>query len=148
MISNTTPRTAAHGKAHQKPRFGVFVSAAVAALLLAGCSGAGLQTHSQILSQQAERYIAANPQLAERTKQDIRLARLHKGMSKNDVVAAWGRPIIVRGSETKGTEYWYFGCDWPHTCSYPDEDTDFPLIDEVYESQAQFKDGKLVYWRS
>ena len=121
----------------------------VSAFVLAGCSGAGLKTHAQILSEKAESYIAAHPELDTRTKQDIRLARLHKGMSKRDVVAAWGRPVAVRKYSRGGSEYWYFGCDWPHTCSYPDDDDDlFPQLDEVYQSQAEFKDGKLVYWRS
>jgi hypothetical protein len=122
---------------------------AVSALLLAGCSGAGFKTHAQILSERAESYIAAHPELDEKTKQDIRLARLHKGMSKHEVIAAWGRPVAVRKYSRAGSEYWYFGCDWPHICSYPDEDNHFfPQIDEVYESQAEFEDGKLVYWRS
>ena len=120
----------------------------VSALLLAGCSGAGFRTDAQILAEKAENYIAAHPELSDKTKTDIRLARLHEGMSKREVVAAWGRPVIVRKYSRNGSEYWYFGCDWPHTCSYPDEDTNYPLIDEIYESQAEFKAGKLVYWRS
>ena len=35
---------------------------AVSALLLAGCSGAGLQSQAQILSNNADAYIAANPE--------------------------------------------------------------------------------------
>ena len=121
---------------------------AVSALLLAGCSGSGLKTHAQILSEKAESYIAAHPDLDDRTKQDIRLARLHEGMSKREVIAAWGRPVKVRKYSRAGSEYWYFGCDWPHICSYPDAEDGYPLIDEIYESQAEFKDGKLVFWRS
>ena len=120
---------------------------AMAGLVLNGCSGAGLKTHAQILSEKAESYIAAHPDLDDRTKQDIRLARLHKGMSKREVIAAWGRPVTVRKYSRAGSEYWYFGCDWPHNCSYPDEEDRYPLIDEIYESQAEFKGGKLVYWR-
>lgn len=135
------------GKTSRKLRLVALAAPAVLALLLAGCSGTGFRTHAQILSEKAEIYIAAHPELSDKTKQDIRLFRLHKGMSKPEVIAAWGRPVIVRKYSRDGLETWYFGCDWPHTCSYPDEDTDFPLIDEVYESQAVFEDGRLVSWR-
>ena len=73
---------------------------------------------------------------------------MREGMSKRDVVAAWGRPVIVRNYSQGGPEYWYFGCDWPHTCNHSDSEDGYPLLDEVYQSQAEFKDGKLVYWRS
>lgn len=120
---------------------------AISTLLLASCSGVGLKTSAQIQIENAESFIAANPGLSEQLKQNIRLARLNKGMSKREVIAAWGRPAIVRKYSRKGSEYWYFGCDWPHSCSYSDENSDFQLIDEIYESQAVFRGGKLIYWR-
>jgi len=121
---------------------------AVSTLLLVGCSGAGLQMQAQILSNDANNYVAANPELSSAVKNDIRQHRLREGMSKREVVVAWGRPVLVRNFSRGGLEYWYFGCDWPHTCNYTDQEDGHPLVDEVYQSQAEFKDGKLVYWRS
>ena len=135
-------------KLFRAPSLQTVAAMAVSALLLAGCSGAGFKTHAQILSAKAESYIAAHPELDDKTKTDIRLARLNKGMSRRDVIAAWGRPVAVRKYSRAGSEYWYFGCDWPHNCSYPDEEDGYPLIDEIYQSQAEFKGGKLIFWRS
>jgi hypothetical protein len=120
----------------------------VSALLIAGCTGPGFNTDPQILSQNANDYVATHSGLSDAVKADIRLHRLSKGMSKHDVIAAWGKPVIVRKFGPDKPEFWYFGCDWPHTCTYPDHDDGYALIDEIYESQAKFEAGKLVYWRS
>lgn len=120
----------------------------VAGFMVAGCSSLGLKTHAEVLSENAESYIAAHPELSDATKKEIRLHRLQKGMSKEEVMAAWGRPAAIRKHDHDKTEYWYFGCDWPHQCNVPDDDQFFPMIDETYESQAKFVGGKLVHWRS
>ena len=78
---------------------------AVSALLLAGCSGVGLKTQAHVLSENANTYVAANPDLSSSVKNDIQHHRLRKGMSKRDVAAAWGRLVMVRNYSQGGSEY-------------------------------------------
>jgi len=72
---------------------------------------------------------------------------LRKGMTKEQIIAAWGKPAYVKRYSSR-TEEWFFGCGWPHSCETPDEDTNFPLVDEIFNSWAIFTDGKLSEWTS
>ncbi len=118
------------------------------AIILSACVEGGLRTDYRLAHDRANAFLAANPDLAPTTANTIRALDLHEGMSMPQVVAAWGRPALVERYRGGAVQYWYFGCDWPHSCSYPDEEDGYPLIEEVYQSQAEFKEGKLVSWRS
>ena len=72
---------------------------------------------------------------------------LRKGMTKEQIIAAWGKPAYVQRYSSR-TEQWFFGCGWPHSCETPDEDNNFPLLDEIFNSRAIFTDGKLSEWTS
>lgn len=64
-------------------------------------------------------------------------------MTMEQVTAAWGEPVIVQRFDNK-TEYWLFGCVWPHHCG--DGSRDEPP-EAVYETRAFFRDGSLVDWK-
>jgi hypothetical protein len=116
----------------------------VSVVLLAGC--AGMKTDYQVMRERAGRYVAAHPGLAPGTAEAIRSNRIRAGMTMEQVIAAWGRPVLVRrfGADS---QLWYFGCGWPHACAGSDEDTGAQLAEEIFESRAQFDIGRVVEWR-
>ena len=119
----------------------------VSFLLLAGC--AGLKTDSQVMRERASSYVAAHPELAPRTADTIRSNEIHQGMTMEQVVAAWGRPVVVQRFRGDTVQYWFFECHWPHFCTNPDEDSRsglFPEPDEIFQSRALFQNGRLVEW--
>jgi hypothetical protein len=120
----------------------------LAATVLAACSGTGFKTDYQVAQERAAAFIAANPTLSADKKAAIRRATLVSGMAKREVIASWGRPVIVQKYRGGSQEYWLFGCHWPHICAGYDEDTDFPLPSEIYQSHAIFENGKLIKWQS
>lgn len=117
----------------------------VSVLLVAGC--AGLKTDYQVMRERADRYVVAHPDLAPKTADAIRSNRIRAGMTMEQVIAAWGRPVLVRRFGAGDSQLWYFGCGWPHSCAGPDEDTGAQLPEEIFQSRAQFDIGRVVEWR-
>lgn len=112
-------------------------------VLLIATALTGCKTDSQLLNDGALAYVAANPALDRKTAAAIAANRLHEGMNKEQVIAAWGEPVIVQRFDNN-REYWFFGCVWPHHCNsisigQPTE--------EQYESRAYFKGDKLIDWQ-
>lgn len=110
---------------------------------VAGC--AGLRTDYQIARERAQAYVASHPELDPETARAISENKLRKGMTKEQAVAAWGRPAVVRrfGSQ----EQWFFGCHWPHHCEPPERrSVTWPLIppERIYLSDAIFENGRVV----
>ena len=121
-----------------------FVLAIGALVLVAGC--AGLKTDFQVAKERARTYVAAHPDLDDKTKDAILRNTIRVGMTKEQVLAAWGRPIEV--NKFKREEEWKFGCEYPHTCTHIDSRRASRLFDRVrYESQAIFEDGRVTSFR-
>lgn len=112
-----------------------------------GCSGE-LKTDYQLVREYAARYVAAHPELEADTRAAILEADLRKGMTMDQVAAAWGPPVVVQRFRGGAVQYWFFGCHWPHLCTNPDDDSLFPEPDEIFQSRALFEDGRLVQWQS
>jgi len=120
---------------------------AIVGVLVASCSGESLKTDHTLAQERVQSYLAANSSLDPAIARAIGRMELHKGMTKEQIITAWGRPAYVQRYSSR-TEQWFFGCGWPHSCETPDEDTDFPLLDEIFNSRAIFSDGKLSEWTS
>jgi len=73
-----------------------------------------------------EEVIAQHPEWDEKTVQLVRGGYLAKGMDKEQVRAAWGRPCLTCTGTTKG--------DWGESWEYP---TQVVFFD---------KDGKVTHW--
>lgn len=110
-------------------------------LLLAGCAG-DLRTDYQVDKERASSYVSSHPELDTETAAAIRANDLRKGMTMEQVVASWGGPAVVQRFRGGSVQYWFFGCNWRHICSTPDEM--FPPPDAIYSSRALFEDGRLV----
>ncbi|MBT5048495.1 MAG: hypothetical protein HOM58_08320 [Rhodospirillaceae bacterium] len=103
----------------------------------------GCKTDYQILNEQARAYVAVHKDLDRNTASAIAANRIRNGMSKNQVVAAWGHPVLVQRFDN-GLEYWFFGCVWPHQC----ESLSIGMSpEEQYLSRALFRDGRVIDWR-
>ena len=110
---------------------------AAAALLLAGC--ANVQTDRTVSAQRANDYVLAHPELPPQTAESIRRLEARPGMTQDQVIAAWGPPVAVKSFRDGAQQQWFFGCDWPHHCSDPDEM--FPMPEEIFSSQVIFENG-------
>jgi hypothetical protein len=110
-------------------------------LLLAGCVG-GLKTDRHEAQERIAAYLGAHPELDAATREAIGAMELRKGMTMEEVIAAWGRPAVVHRFQGGAVQYWYFPCVWPHTCI--DADEWFPPPDAIFMSRALFEDGRLV----
>lgn len=114
----------------------------VIALLLVTALG-GCQTDYQVLNDQARSYVAAHNELDRKIAAAITANRLQKGMNKEQVIAAWGDPVVVQQFDNS-VEYWFFDCVWPHQC----ESLSFGMSsEEQYLSRALFRDGKIIEWQ-
>jgi outer membrane protein assembly factor BamE (lipoprotein component of BamABCDE complex) len=69
----------------------------------------GCQTDRQQAIESAKAYVAANPSLDREAAANISANRLEKGMTRDQVIAAWGKPIIVQHFNNN-SEFWLFGC--------------------------------------
>ena len=119
------------------------------ACLVAGC--AGLKTDYEIAKERAQTYVAAHPKLATNTADAIGSNSIHEGMSMEQVIAAWGRPVVVQKFRDGSLQYWFFGCDWPHYCQDLDLGIARSLLaspDDIYYSRALFQNGVVVDWQS
>lgn len=111
---------------------------------LAACGG--IKTDVQGAKERARTYVASHPNLDDKTKDAILRNMIRVGMTKEQVLAAWGRPIEV--NKFKREEEWKFGCEYPHTCTPIDSNSRSRLFDRVrYESQAIFEKGRVTSFR-
>ena len=126
---------------------GRLVRPALAVAALALVAACGIKSDVQTAKERARSYVAAHPKLDDKTKDAILRNRIRVGMTKEQVLAAWGRPIEV--NKFKREEEWKFGCDWPHTCTQVESSrTRSRLFDRVrYESQAIFQNGRVTSFR-
>ena len=122
------------------------LSVSLAGGLLAACAGADLRTDYQVSRDRAAAFLAANPGLDAKKQRAIRQATLVAGMTRREVIASWGYPVIVRKFRDGAQEYWLFGCHYPHMCTDSDEDTLFPMPEDIFNSHALFENGRLVQW--
>ncbi len=119
---------------------------AAAFLALAGCTG-DLRTDYEIAVDRTRSYVAAHPELPAGIAADITRFRARTGMTMEQVIAAWGRPAVVKKFRGGAQQQWFFGCGWPHHCSDADDDL-FPTADEIFSSQVIFENGVAVDVRS
>jgi hypothetical protein len=108
--------------------------------LIAGC--AGVKTDRDAAMERAQAYLAAHPNLAPTAAEAIRSNSVRKGMTMEQVVAAWGPPADEVEFRDGEVQFVYFGCDWPHVC-----DTRHTSPEKLYQSRAQFENGVVVDWR-
>lgn len=133
-----------HPIARAARRLGSAITLASAATAFAG----PLKTDVQIAKERARAYVAAHPRLPRKTSEAILRSDIHVGMSKQQVVAAWGRPIEILEFKRGRQEEWTFGCDYPHTCSVEDSRHGSPLFDRIrHESVAIIEHGKVTSFR-
>ncbi len=122
-------------------RWSIVAPAALAMLTACG----EVKTDYGIGKEKARAYVAAHPALAPKTADTIASNRIFKGMTMEQVTAAWGEPVEVQRFRAGAVQYWYFGCGWPHYCSGPD----FGMAaEEQYQSRALFRDGKVIDWQN
>lgn len=119
-------------------RMSYSVTALLIATALAGC-----KSDYQALNDQSRRYVAAHAELDRKTAALIAANRIQIGMTREQVIAAWGKPVVVQRFD-RSVEYWYFGCVWPHQC----ESLSIGMSQEdQYLSRALFRDGKVIDWQ-
>lgn len=122
------------------PRLLLTLFAALALLVpLAGCDD--VKTHHDIMKEKARDYVAAHPGLDPQTAEAITANSVIKGMTMEQVKAAWGEPVKTETYKGGKEHYWYFGCDWPHHCISLEAGMG---PEEQYQSRALFRDDKLV----
>ena len=112
------------------------------ACLLAGC--AGLKTDYDIGRERAEAYVANHPELSSNTAEAIRSNSIHNGMTKEQVIAAWGPPVVIQNFRGGEVQNIHFGCDWPHHCESGNTDGWDSFRSQ---SRALFENGVVVDWR-
>lgn len=117
-----------------------------AAATLSACDG---KFDYQVLEERGVAYVDARPELDAETRASILGHTLRAGMSKSDVVAAWGRPVRIYKFSDGQLEEWIFGCDYPHICHGVDGGRRRPRIfrEVQYQPRAYFEDGMLTDWR-
>lgn len=119
-----------------------------AAVFLAAACGGPLKTDYEIAKERARAYVAQHPELDDKTKNTILRNEVHSGMTKEQVIAAWGRPIEV--NKFAREEEWRFGCVYPHYCTEIDGPRRGLLIgrglfDRIrYESWVIFEEGRVT----
>ena len=118
---------------------------AIAALaLLAGCS-LPIQTDYDIAHERVAAYIAQHPKLDPETRDAMRRFELRSGMTMEQVIATWGRPVEVQRYRGGKQQYWLFGCEYPHFCSSADDAYSMP--EDIYQSRVLFDNGRVVSWQ-
>jgi hypothetical protein len=102
----------------------------------------GCKTDHSIMNDRARAYVETHSGLNPETAKAIASNQIHRGMSKEQVIAAWGEPVVTQRFDNN-VEYWYFDCVWPHQCESPS----FGMSpEEQYLSRALFRDGRLIDW--
>ena len=125
---------------------GLYAVVAVFAMLTA-CAGS-ITTDVQIAKERARSYVASNPSLDEKTKATILRNDIRVGMTKEQVLASWGRPEQILRFRQGRQEQWIFGCDYPHFCTRNDNRFDSNIVNRTrYETRAIFEDGVVASFR-
>lgn len=120
---------------------------AIVALCAALSACSGLKTDYRIAKERARAYVAKNADLDPKTRQAILRSEVHVGMTKDQVVAAWGRPIRIVRFRKGRQEEWTFGCDYPHSCIPIDRGHRRGLFDRVRHEAVVMEDGVVTYVR-
>ena len=72
-----------------------------------------------------ETYVTTHPNLSEQYKQDILTGRVRLGMSKEEVIASWGKPptIYISVNDNIRSEKWiYYWKYWEEKYLYFEDD--------------------------
>ncbi len=127
-----------------RPARTVISALAAAALLsiVAACAGGSLTTDYERAHRRIDAYLAAHPKTGPATAAAIRHAEVRTGMTPQQVIAAWGRPVSVQNYRGGARQFWMFGCNWPHHCDYPDSRR--AMAAEIYLSQVLFENGRVI----
>ena len=115
---------------------------AIALLMVLNACGE-LKTDYDIMEQKARAFVATHPELDPKIATAIVGNRIFRGMTMEQVTAAWGEPVIVERFRMGAEQYWYFGCHWPHHCSGVDIGM---APEDQYQSRALFRADKLIEW--
>jgi len=99
----------------------------LAIFLLVGCAAGNNLTKPTHNTRQE--YVNSHPQLISEIKQAILRGKVVKGMSKDDVFAAWGEPTRI-SAETSG-EGWFY--DQPFISFSPKKSVSFTKDGLVYD---------------
>ncbi len=131
-----------------KERFSRWLLAVIvdAAATLSSCDG---KFDHQVLKEHGVAYVDAHSELDAESRDSILSHVLRAGMSRPDVVAAWGRPVRIYRFRDGQLEEWILGCDYAHICHGVDGGRRRPRIFRgvQYPSRAYFEDGMLTVWR-
>lgn len=111
-----------------------------------GCTGA-IKTDYRIAKERAQAYVSKHPALPPKTRKAILQSDIHIGMTGDQVIAAWGRPIRIVKFRGGQQEEWTFGCEYPHFCTVQDGDRQRPFDRIRHESVAVLENGKVVHFR-
>lgn len=120
----------------------VVVIAALA--LLAGCS-LPIQTDYAIAHERVAAYIAQHPKVDPKTRDAMRRFELRNGMTPEQVIATWGRPVEVQRYRGGKQQYWLFGCKYPHFCSSANDTYSMPEV--ISQSHVLFENGRVASWQ-
>lgn len=102
----------------------------------------------QVAKERIAAYVNNHPELDAKTRESILSHSLLVGMSKSEVIAAWGRPVEINKYKNGKVEEWVFGCNYPNICYDFNRNRRQPLIfrDFQHRPRAYFEDGKLREW--
>lgn len=96
-------------------------------LLLAGC-----YTYQKGVSQQGRSFVERYPKHLSAIEEAVKAKRVICGMTRNEVMSAWGNPSVTKEVEVGGTSYeqWVY-----------ENRNRVPGLDTLY-----FRNGVLVFW--
>ncbi len=117
----------------------------VCCLLVAACSGQALVSDRQVARDRVDAYLAANPATDRNTATAMRRFELRTGMTKQEVVAVWGRPVEMQKWRSGTVDQWFFACAWPNRCEAPDRDA---FLMGPIRPEAFFRNDRLYQWSS
>lgn len=75
----------------------------------------------------------------------MRRFELREGMSKQEVVAVWGKQTEIQKWRNRTVDQWFFACAWPNRCEVLDRGG---ILMDPIRPEAFFKDGRLTKWSS
>jgi len=86
--------------------------------------------------QRREQYLLNHSELKEEIKTCIKEGKLRIGMTKEEVIASWGKPIDVNKTVGPGGvhEQWVYNACWYDP-------------NPRYTTYLYFEDGKLISWQ-
>lgn len=115
-------------------------------LFAAACAGLDLKTDRQIARDRLEAYLVAHPATDKDTATAMRRFELRTGMTKQEVIATWGRPVELQKWRSGTVDLWYFGCAWPNRCEFTDRRRG--ILEDPIRPEAYFKKDRLTQWSS